>query len=75
MISGLQSLWTSDPVLGLVVTVLAALPFAKTLGLALIQFGLPSPRALPAVSLLGKLAMADVFLMALTRGSPRAQAM
>lgn len=66
VISGLQSLWQSDAALALLVTFLAIFaPFAKTLGLALWDFGLLSPRALPALHLMGKFAMADVFLIAL----------
>ncbi|MBN2631719.1 MAG: paraquat-inducible protein A [Rhodobacteraceae bacterium] len=66
VISGLQSLWGSDPVLALVVTGMAIFaPWAKTIGLALLDFGLLSPRALPALHVLGKLAMADIFLIAL----------
>jgi len=66
VISGLQSLWQSDVVLALVVTVFALMaPLLKCAGLALIQFGLLDRRALPAVTLLGKLAMADIFLIAL----------
>lgn len=66
VISGLQSLWDTDVFLALVVTVFALFaPLLKTLGLALIQFGLLDRRALPVVSVLGKLAMADVFLIAL----------
>lgn len=66
VISGLQALWGSDVALALVVTVLALFaPLAKTIGLALLDFGLLSPRALPALQVLGKLAMADVFLVAL----------
>lgn len=66
VISGLQSLWGSSPVLALVVTVMAIFaPWAKTGGLALVQFGLLSPRVMPALHLLGKLAMGDVFLLAL----------
>jgi uncharacterized paraquat-inducible protein A len=66
VISGLQSLWGSSPVLALVVTVMAIFaPWAKTGGLALVQFGLLSPKAMPALHLLGKLAMGDVFLLAL----------
>ena len=40
-------------------------PYAKTLGLALVQFGLLDARTLPVLHILGKLAMADVFLIAL----------
>lgn len=66
VITGLQSLWGTDPALALLVTALAIFaPFAKTLGLALIHFGLLSPQTLPALYALGKLAMAEVFLIAL----------
>jgi len=66
VITGLQSLWGSDPGLALLVTFLAVFaPFAKTIGLALIHFDLLHARALPALNILGKLAMADVFLVAL----------
>jgi len=66
IITGLQSLWATDVVLALVVTVMAVFaPWAKTLGLALLHFGLLSPRVLPALHLLGRLAMADIFLVAI----------
>ena len=64
--SGLQSLWRSDVALALVVTVFALFaPYLKTIGLALLHFRLLSPRLLPALTLLGKLAMADIFLIAI----------
>lgn len=66
VISGLQSLWESDVFLALAVTILALFaPYLKTIGLALIHFDLLSPKLLPVMSWLGKLAMADVFLIAL----------
>lgn len=66
VITGLQALWRTDVVLALLVTGLAIFaPWLKTIGLALLHFGLLSPRALPALHLLGHLAMADVFLIAL----------
>lgn len=66
VITGLQSLWASDVVLALVVTVFALFaPYLKVLGLALVQFGWLDARARPVLTLLGKLAMADVFLIAL----------
>ncbi len=66
VITGLQSLWESDVVLALLVTVMAIFaPMLKTIGLALLHFRLLSPRVLPALNILGKLAMADVFLIAL----------
>jgi uncharacterized paraquat-inducible protein A len=66
IISGLQELWQSDVYLALLVTVFALFaPYLKTIGLALVQFDLLAARALPALHLLGKLAMADIFLIAL----------
>ncbi len=66
VITGLQSLWASDVFLALIVTFLAIFaPFMKTLGLALIHYNLLSPRVLPVLHVLGKLAMADIFLIAL----------
>jgi paraquat-inducible protein A len=66
VVSGLQSLWESDVALALLVTFLAIFaPMMKTIGLALIHAGLLVPRVLPVLSWLGKLAMADVFLIAL----------
>ena len=66
VISGLQSLWGSDAALALLVTFFAVFaPYLKTIGLALLHFGLLSPKTLPALHILGKLAMADVFLLAL----------
>ncbi|MBR2657521.1 MAG: paraquat-inducible protein A [Loktanella sp.] len=66
VISGLQSLWQSDVFLALVVTVLAIfVPYLKTIGLALVHFRLLDDRSLPVLAWLGKLAMADVFLIAL----------
>ena len=66
VISGMQSLWESDVALALLVTFLAVFaPYMKTIGLALIHFGLMRRKVLPALEILGKLAMADVFLIAL----------
>ena len=66
VISGLQSLWETDAALALLVTFLAIFaPYLKTIGLALLHWHLLSPRTLPVLHLLGKLAMADVFLIAL----------
>tara|TARA_B100001971_G_C18025494_1_gene449746 strand:- start:278 stop:751 length:474 start_codon:yes stop_codon:yes gene_type:complete len=67
ILSGLGALWEADAALALLVALLAlVLPYAKTLSLAAVHFGRLTPRALPALELLGKLAMADVFLVALT---------
>ena len=66
VISGLQALWKSDVFLALIVTFLAIFsPFLKTIGLACIHFGLMRRKALKALEILGKLAMGDVFLIAL----------
>ena len=66
IISGLQTLWEVDPILALLVTFLAIFaPYMKTIGLALVQFGQMRRRVLPALEIMGKLAMADVFLIAL----------
>ena len=74
VLSGLQALWAKDIFLALIVTFFALFaPYLKTIGLALVQFRLASPRLLPALSFLGKLAMADIFLIAvyivLTKGT------
>ena len=66
VIGGLQSLWGTDVFLALMVTVFALFaPYLKTIGLALLHWGLLSPKLLPILHFVGKLAMADVFLIAL----------
>ena len=66
VITGLQSLWGNDVLLALIVTAFALFaPMLKSIGLALLHAGLLSPRTLPALAWIGKLAMADVFLVAL----------
>lgn len=66
VVSGLQSLWGSDVFLALVVTFFAIFaPYLKTIGLALVHFDLLKPQTLPVLAYLGKLAMADIFLIAL----------
>lgn len=66
VLSGLQTLWEKDIFLAVAVTFFALVaPYLKTIGLALIHFRLASPKLLPAITLMGKLAMADIFLIAL----------
>lgn len=66
VITGLQALWGSDAVLALVVTFLAVFaPMAKVVGVALVDFGLLAQRVMPVLRWIGKLAMADVFLLAI----------
>lgn len=66
VMTGLQSLWGTDIPLALLVTIMAIFaPWLKTIGLALLHFRLLSPRVLPALHIMGKLAMGDIFLLAL----------
>ena len=66
VISGLQALWEKDVVLALLVTFFALVaPYLKTVGLALIHFGMMRRKVLPVITFMGKLAMADIFLIAL----------
>jgi len=66
VVSGLQALWETDVALALLVSFFAIFaPMLKVIGLALIHFGLMRRRVLPALEFLGRLAMADVFLIAL----------
>ena len=66
ILSGIGALWHSDPAMAVLIAVLALLaPYAKTLVLAGLHLGLVSDRALPVLHLLGKLAMADIFLISL----------
>jgi len=66
VMTGLQSLWATDIFLALVVIIFALFaPYLKTIGLALLHFGLLSPRMQTPLEVLGKLAMADIFLIAL----------
>lgn len=66
ILSGIADLWGKDIFLALVVTFFALIaPIAKVAGVALIQFDMLTQKALPVLSVLGKLAMADVFLVAI----------
>lgn len=66
VISGLIELFQSDILLALLVTLFALIaPMTKTIGLALIHFHRVSPRFKQLFEIMGKLAMADVFLIAL----------
>lgn len=66
VISGMQALWESDIALALLVTAFALFaPYLKTIGIALVHFNLLKDKTLPVLSWIGKLAMADVFLIAL----------
>ena len=66
VVSGLQALWEADVFLAIAVTFFALVaPLLKCLGLALIQFGLLSPKAKSAVILMGRLAIGDISILAL----------
>jgi len=66
VVTGLQALWAGSAGLALIVTFAAIFaPMLKTIGIALVQFDLLSPRLVPALGWIGKFAMADVFLLAL----------
>ncbi len=66
VISGIQALWGEDARLALLVTFFAIFaPMLKTIGLSLIHFDLMRREVLPVLNILGKLAMADIFLIAL----------
>lgn len=65
ILSSLQTIWAEDAALALVVTGLAVLaPLVKVLGLMLVLAGLLSGVALGVLAAVGRLAMADVFLIA-----------
>ena len=66
VITGMQALWESDVALALLVTAFALFaPYLKTIGIALVHFNLLKDNTIPVLSWIGKLAMADVFLIAL----------
>jgi len=66
VLSGIAALWSEDIFLALLVVLFALVaPIAKTLSLSAVHFGRAGPEWLGAVHLLGRLAMADVFLIAI----------
>ena len=66
VLTGIASLWGSDIFLALIVMIFALIaPYVKTIALALVHWNLLSSRITPLLGVLGKLAMADVFLIAL----------
>ena len=66
VLSGIAALWESDRALALIVAFFALVaPMAKTLALALVQIGRAPASWLGPLTGLGRLAMADIFLIAL----------
>lgn len=63
--SGIVALWEDDIILALLVALFALVaPLAKTIALAFVHLRRAGPRMLKAIAVLGKLAMADIFLVA-----------
>lgn len=66
VLTGVATLWGEDIVLAILVAFLAMVaPILKTGLLAGVHFGLVTAKALPVLGVLSKLAMTDVFLVAL----------
>ena len=66
IITGVGDLWNKDIFLCLLVSFFALVaPIIKVAGMALVQFDLVANKAVPFLAVLGKLAMADVFLIAI----------
>lgn len=66
IISSLQGIWAHDIYLALLMTFFAIFaPYIKIIGLALIHFNLMSTKVLNPLTFIGKLAMADIFLIAI----------
>ncbi len=66
ILTGIGDLWGKDMILAVLVAFFALIaPLIKVAGTALIQFDMVNKNALPLLSVLGKLAMADVFLVAI----------
>jgi len=65
VITGIASIWETDMFLAALVAFFALVaPLLKTLALAAYHHGLLTSKALPLMAILGKLAMADIFLIA-----------
>ncbi|MFT4714848.1 MAG: paraquat-inducible protein A [Paracoccaceae bacterium] len=66
LMSSLQGIWAHDVFLALLMTFFAVFaPYIKVIGLALIHFELLSPKLLNTLTFIGRLAMADIFLIAI----------
>ena len=66
VIGGVRDLWQADAALAVLVALFAVvIPYGKTLFLASVHFGMSGPGALGVIEVIGKLSMADVFLIAL----------
>lgn len=65
VLSGIRELWAADMALAILVALFAtAIPYGKTLLLAIVHLGWLGPRSVALVEAVGRLSMADVFLVA-----------
>ena len=66
ILGGIGDLWEADIALAALVALFAIIiPYGKTLALSAAHFGKLGPAPLPVIETIGKLSMADVFLIAL----------
>lgn len=66
IISGLNEMWEKDVFLALLVTFFALIaPMVKVLGTAAIHFDVLTEKSKPVLEIMGKFAMADIFLISL----------
>jgi len=66
ILSGVQALWRQEPLLAALVALFAMVaPWVKCLAMAAWQMGWLSAKAKPVLQFLSKIAMADVFLVAI----------
>lgn len=66
VLSGIADLWAADRALALLVGLFAVvIPYGKTLMLALVHLGWLGGRSVALVAAVGRLSMADIFLVAL----------
>ena len=66
ILGGVRALWPDERLLAVLIALFGmVVPYAKTLALAGMQLGWISSRPAPVIRLLGKLSMADIFLIAL----------
>ncbi len=66
ILGGIGDLWAADAALACLVALFAIIiPYGKTLALSALHFDRLGPKPLPIIETIGKLSMADVFLIAL----------
>ncbi|MEM7190065.1 MAG: paraquat-inducible protein A [Pseudomonadota bacterium] len=66
ILGGIYDLMEADIALAILVAIFAVvIPYAKTIALAAVHFGRMGREHLPLIEIIGKLSMADVFLIAL----------